>query len=83
MRGELLKEKPPTRRLDRDGFPVASRCHACAAKGRVECEHREAFVCGDCSHVRPWSFGASDQMPELCDACFRAPPRRPVCAPSC
>jgi hypothetical protein len=37
-----------------------------------ECEHCETWVCWMCFRRVPWSNGAADDMPDLCDECWSA-----------
>lgn len=37
-----------------------------------ECNECRIFQCECCARFRPWSEGAADDQPDMCDACWAA-----------
>ena len=35
-----------------------------------EDEPGQIYQCLECGYIRPWSRGASDEMPDVCDYCW-------------
>lgn len=57
-----------------DGRPHRARRHA-DCRCPVPCQRR--FRCDACGRSKPWCFGAYDEAPGRCDACWSAR-RRPA-----
>lgn len=48
--------------------PTRARHPNCSCK--VPCGRSSRFKCSVCKTMQPWCFGAADDMPDACDACW-------------
>jgi hypothetical protein len=51
-------------------YPLVPRpCSSNACRLPEDCERCERFTCAGCMRQVPWSEGAADDCPDLCDSC--------------